>query len=68
MLHIDALSIASIGEIGIFLQWPNDIELELTLKLDFKVTNNNTEYKALIAGMKLVQQIKARKLIAYIDS
>lgn len=42
-------------------------KLEVGVKLDFEVTNNETEYKALIAELKLAQQMKAKKLIVCID-
>lgn len=68
MLYVDGLSTASKDGAEIYLQEPNGFELEITLKLDFKVTNNEAEYAALIAGLKLAQQMKVKNLIAYIDS
>lgn len=64
MLHVDGSSIASKDRAIIFLQRPNNIELEVVLKLNFDVTNN----EALIDRMKLTQQMKAKKLITFTDS
>ena len=41
------------------LEGPNDIIQEYLLKFDFRVTNNQVEYKALIAGLHITKEVKA---------
>jgi len=50
------------------LEGPNNVTLEHALKFDFKASNNETKYKALIAGLKLANEVRARKLRCYKDS
>ncbi|KAL0458552.1 UNVERIFIED_CONTAM: hypothetical protein Slati_0482400 [Sesamum latifolium] len=43
-------------------------DLEFTVKFDFKADNNEVEYEALMADMKMTHGAGARHLIAYSDS
>ncbi|KAK6149260.1 hypothetical protein DH2020_016785 [Rehmannia glutinosa] len=52
----------------VWTKGPKDLELEIALKLEFGVTNNEAEYEALIAGIKLAQKCQAKKLVTYTDS
>ncbi|XP_071688336.1 uncharacterized protein [Rutidosis leptorrhynchoides] len=38
------------------------------LRFSFKVTNNEAEYEALLAGMRIAQELGIKKLQAYVDS
>lgn len=67
MLYIDGSSTASKGKAGIFLQGLDNIEVKVALRLDFEMTNNEAEYKALIARINLAQQMKVKQLVAYTD-
>ncbi|KAL2532094.1 Ribonuclease H [Abeliophyllum distichum] len=42
--------------------------LNCTLRLEFKASNNAVEYEALLAGLRLEQEMKARKLQIHSDS
>ena len=53
---------------GIILECPDNITLELALKLNFKASNNQTKYKALIIGLKLEIEVRAKKRQCYTDS
>ena len=53
---------------GIILEGPSNITLEQALKLNFKASNNQVEYEALIVGLKLAKEVGAKKLRCYIDS
>ncbi|KAK6131228.1 hypothetical protein DH2020_035027 [Rehmannia glutinosa] len=68
MVQLDPSDPAKTTRIRILLQGPNDLELEISLKLEFGVTNNEVEYEALIADIKLGQKCQAKKLVAYTDS
>lgn len=52
----------------IVLEEPENILIEQALKFKFTVSNNQTEYEDLIAGMILALEIGASKLKAKIDS
>ena len=42
--------------------------LEQSIRLGFKASNNETEYEALIAGLKLVVAAEADEVIIFCDS
>ncbi|XP_059630114.1 uncharacterized protein LOC132273100 [Cornus florida] len=42
--------------------------LSQAIRLEFNATNNEAEYEALIAGLKLAKELKIKNLIAYSDS
>ncbi|XP_057962233.1 uncharacterized protein LOC131153791 [Malania oleifera] len=65
-LHVDGSSNAVGGGAGFILSAPDDSETLFALKLEFTTTNNNAEYDALLAGLRLaealgVAQIKAQE-------
>ncbi|RDX92238.1 Retrovirus-related Pol polyprotein from transposon 17.6, partial [Mucuna pruriens] len=50
------------------LEGPNGVLIKQSLHFEFKANNNQVEYKALLAEMKLAQELKARILTAKSDS
>ena len=52
----------------IILEGPDNVTLEQALKLNFKVSNNQAEYEALITCLKLAKEVKAKKIRCYTDS
>ncbi|KAL0406404.1 UNVERIFIED_CONTAM: Ribonuclease HI [Sesamum latifolium] len=44
------------------------VDLEFAVKFGFKASNNEAEYEALVAGMKMAHEAGARHLLAYSDS
>ena len=50
------------------MESPEGQELSYSLKFDFKASNNEAEYKVLIAGLQLARKLGANKLKAYSDS
>ncbi|KAL0402033.1 UNVERIFIED_CONTAM: hypothetical protein Slati_4233200 [Sesamum latifolium] len=52
----------------IVLTSPEGDELEYALHFDFKASNNEAEYEALTAGIKMALDAGAENLIAYTDS
>ena len=44
---------------------PNIVLLEQALKLNFKASNNQAEYKELIAGLKLAKEAGDKKIRCY---
>jgi len=52
----------------IILEGPKDLLIEQSLRFEFKVSNNQEEYEALIAGMILAQEMGSKNLGARSDS
>ncbi|KAL2491822.1 RNA-directed DNA polymerase [Abeliophyllum distichum] len=47
---------------------PDSFNLNCALRLEFKVSNNATEYEVLLPGLRLKHEMKARKIQIYSDS
>ena len=61
-LYVDGASNVKRSKAGIILEGPDNIVLEQALKFNFKASNNQVEYEALIAGLKLAREVGAKKL------
>ncbi|KAL0444527.1 UNVERIFIED_CONTAM: Ribonuclease HI [Sesamum latifolium] len=68
LLHIYGSSTLVGSGAGVVLTSPEGDELEYALYFDFKASNNETEYEALIVGVRMALDVGARNLIAYMDS
>ena len=53
---------------GIVIVTPEGIWLEHSFKLGFRASNNEAEYEALLAGLKIILGMVAREVQAYSDS
>lgn len=42
--------------------------LKHALKLGFKTSNNDMEYKALLIGLKVTEELQVKKLLIHCDS
>ncbi|XP_059658624.1 uncharacterized protein LOC132304943 [Cornus florida] len=58
----------SISGVGLIIISPERENIAYALRFDFKATNNEAEYEALIVGLKLVKVLGVEQLIAYTDS
>ncbi|XP_059670752.1 uncharacterized protein LOC132316259 [Cornus florida] len=67
-LFVDGSSNQMGADIGIKLQTPEGTSLSQALRLDFGATNNEAEYEALLAGIKLAKELKVRNLTVFSDS
>nr|KYP35342.1 Uncharacterized protein Mb2253c family [Cajanus cajan] len=67
-LHVDGSFNSKGGGAGIILEGPNQVTLEKSLKFSFKVTNNQAEYEALLAGLRLARDLGARRVSCNSDS
>ncbi|RDX61810.1 Retrovirus-related Pol polyprotein, partial [Mucuna pruriens] len=67
-LFVDGSSNQAGSGAGAILEGPNGILVEQSLHFYFKASNNQAEYEALLAGMKLALEIEAKKLIVKSDS
>ena len=68
MLYVDgALSKEWCGA-GLLLISPMGEELAYALRFDFRTSNNESEYEALIKRMKVTQKLGAKSIRDYSDS
>ncbi|RDX63121.1 rnhA, partial [Mucuna pruriens] len=67
-LSVDGSSNQIGSEAGVILEGPDGILIEQSLHFDFKASNNQAEYEALFAGMRLALEIEARWLTVKSDS
>ena len=67
-IHMDRSSNRQAGGAGIVLRSPKGDEIECMVHLDFPTTNNEVEYKTLVAGLDLAKATKAANVIIHCDS
>ncbi|MCH91940.1 gag-pol polyprotein, partial [Trifolium medium] len=67
-LSVDGASNIRGSEAGVILEGPNGVLIEQSLRFTFKASNNQEEYEALIAGMKLAKEMEVKDLKAKSDS
>ncbi|KAG7585621.1 Retrotransposon gag domain [Arabidopsis thaliana x Arabidopsis arenosa] len=67
-LHADGSSSKQGSGIGIRLETPTKEIIEQSFRLMFPASNNEAEYEALLAGLRLALGFGAEKIIAYCDS
>ncbi|RDX98800.1 hypothetical protein CR513_18234, partial [Mucuna pruriens] len=56
------------GGADIILEGSGQVVLEHSLKFDFKISNDEVEYKVLLAGLSLALEVDARKVLCNSDS
>ncbi|XP_068491966.1 uncharacterized protein [Phaseolus vulgaris] len=67
-LHVDGSSNKKGSEAGIVLEGPENFQVEMALRLEFKTSNNQAEYEALIAGLFLAKDMGVDNIICKSDS
>ncbi|XP_071694804.1 uncharacterized protein [Rutidosis leptorrhynchoides] len=67
-LYTDGASSEEGAGIGLLLVSPYGEEITYAIRLKFAALNNEAEYEALIAGLRLAKSIDVRQLTAYVDS
>ncbi|MCI43829.1 putative gag polyprotein, partial [Trifolium medium] len=67
-LSVDGSSNLRGSEAGVVLEGPDGVLIEQSLRFTFKESNNQAEYEALIAGMKLAKEMEVQELRAQSDS
>ena len=68
MLYVDRASNAKGSGAGVILEKESKIIVELSIKFDFRISNNQVKWKALIPGLQLASDVGATRLIIYGDS
>ncbi|XP_063947517.1 uncharacterized protein LOC135152036 [Daucus carota subsp. sativus] len=67
-LYVDGAVNGNGAGAGIFLVSPEGHKLQSSIHFDFKATNNDAEYEALIAGLKLALEMRVENMNVYSDS
>ncbi|XP_077232153.1 uncharacterized protein LOC143866884 [Tasmannia lanceolata] len=67
-LHVDGSAGKTGYGAGVVLRGPEGFVLEYALRLNFKASNNEAEYEALLAGLNLAAELGAEKLKLHSDS
>ncbi|XP_052171502.1 uncharacterized protein LOC127787482 [Diospyros lotus] len=67
-LSVDGASNIKGSGAGIILEGPDGLLIEQSLRFNFRTSNNQAEYEALIVGLGLAKEVGATKLIARNDS
>jgi len=67
ILYVDDSSNKRSCGAEVVLEGPGEIVIEQALKFEFKTSNNQAEYKAIIAGLRLAQELEIAKLICKSD-
>ncbi|XP_011101217.1 uncharacterized protein LOC105179308 [Sesamum indicum] len=68
LLHVDGSSNSKNRGAGIYLQGTDGVEIEIAVRLNFPVTNNEAEYETLIQGLQTALDGGVRQLDVYTDS
>jgi len=61
-LYVDGSSNNKQCGAGVVLENPNRIKVEQSLRFNFKASNNQAEYEALIAGLNLAEDMGVKQL------
>ncbi|GAU10080.1 hypothetical protein TSUD_423780, partial [Trifolium subterraneum] len=67
-LSVDGASNIRRSGAGVVLEGPDGVLIEQSLRFAFKASNNQAEYEALIAGMRLAKEMEVADLRAKSDS
>ncbi|XP_058765523.1 uncharacterized protein LOC131639017 [Vicia villosa] len=67
-IYVDGASSSSGSGAGIILENDEGLIIEVSLVLSFNTSNNQAEYEALLAGLKLAEDVGAREVKIYTDS
>ena len=65
---MDGSSTSRGSGVGLVLQGPHNTKVSYALKFGFDASNNEAEYEALAAGLKLAKDIRAKKIKILSDS
>ncbi|GJY40499.1 reverse transcriptase domain-containing protein [Tanacetum coccineum] len=67
-LYTDGASNSDGSGAGLMLIDPEGKEYTYALRFEFKTTNNEAEYEALLAGLKIAQEMEITKVAIFLDS
>ncbi|XP_020237934.1 uncharacterized protein LOC109817144 [Cajanus cajan] len=67
-LHVDGSSNQQGGGADIILEGPGKVVVEQSLRFSFRTSNNQAEYKALLAGLRLANDLGITRVKCWSDS
>ncbi|CAL9004531.1 unnamed protein product [Prunus brigantina] len=67
-MYFDGSSTESRSGAGVVIESPQGQRWQFAFQLDFRCTNNQAEYEALIIGLEILQGMKATRVLVYGDS
>ncbi|XP_027342956.1 uncharacterized protein LOC113855511 [Abrus precatorius] len=67
-LHVDGSSNQLGSGAGVILEGPNAFATEQSIRFGFKASNNQAEYEALLAGLRLAKEMGVKRITAWSDS
>ncbi|XP_072062070.1 uncharacterized protein [Arachis hypogaea] len=67
-LHVDGSSNVTSGGAGVILESQNRVVIKQSVRYEFPVSNNQTEYEVLLAGLALAKEVRAKVLEINTDS
>ncbi|XP_024024059.1 uncharacterized protein K02A2.6-like [Morus notabilis] len=67
-LYVDGASSENGSGAGVLLISPEGHKITSAVRFKFKASNNEAEYEALIAGLRLANQLKVERISVYSDS
>src|SRR3954465_3146706 len=67
-IYVDGASSSSGSGAGIILENDEGLIIEVSLVLSFNTSNNQDEYEALLAGLRLAEDVGAREIKIYTNS
>ncbi|XP_073020195.1 uncharacterized protein [Primulina eburnea] len=67
-IFADGASCKDDSGVGVWLISPTEEKIRLAVRLDFRASNNEAEYEAVIVGIKAARNVGANQVIIYTDS
>ncbi|GJU50676.1 reverse transcriptase domain-containing protein [Tanacetum coccineum] len=67
-LFTDGASSSDRSRAGLILVSPEGKEYTYALRFEFETTNNEAEYEALLAGLRITKEMKVQELTIFLDS
>lgn len=68
ILNVDYSTYAHASKVGMIFKTLDNMIIEQSLQFGFQTTNNEAEYKALIAGLNFARSLEASKIEVLNDS
>ncbi|KAL0387327.1 UNVERIFIED_CONTAM: hypothetical protein Sradi_2614500 [Sesamum radiatum] len=68
LLHVDGSTTFQGSGAEIVITSPQGEDMEFVVRINFKASNNNVEYKALEKGTRIPHKVGAKHLITYSDT
>lgn len=67
-VYVDGAANKERSGIGVVLIPPVREKLKLAVKLDFRVSNNEVEYEAVVVGLRAAKEAEAERIVVFSDS